>query len=191
MLGAAVVETDLGRNVDRRSRLHFHGGVDAVQLDHVGLGEILLGRLGGQHVSPVVAGETRQPRLFHGDLGAGDHQAAELDRDLGEHPQRLERTKRASPPSTATAVAPGRRSAGNAPAGCGARPHGTPAPRRRGQPPQTHATQRDRNRIWRPTGSSPPPPPARESGGPRAILAISPGDSRPKIWPGRGSGRLV
>ena len=54
-------------------------------------------------------------------------------------------------------------------------------------------TRKDGRRTWirfrksRSRVASPVPPPERESGGPRGILARQLRDSRPQMWPGRGS----
>jgi len=58
------------------------------RLDDIGLGEILPGGLGGHVVAPVVTGEAGDFRLLHHDLGAGDHQRPDVDRQLREHGKR-------------------------------------------------------------------------------------------------------
>ena len=70
--------------------LHLHFGVDVAQFDDVRLGQVLRRGVGGQLIGARVAGEAGQMRLLHGDLGAGDDQIADVDRQLGEHAQRIE-----------------------------------------------------------------------------------------------------
>ena len=56
-LRLAVVEAVLRCRFEHRVVLHLHGGMNALQLHHVGLGEILAGRLRGEIVTAVIAGE--------------------------------------------------------------------------------------------------------------------------------------
>ena len=89
-LGRRIIDAAARREIDGRSVLPFAGAVDALQLENAGLGHVLGDRLCGQLVGTRIAREARQPRLLHGDLGAGDHQAAEIDRQLVQHAHRVE-----------------------------------------------------------------------------------------------------
>jgi hypothetical protein len=60
-----------------------------LQLDEVGLGEILAGGLGREIVAPVVLRESGDARLLHHYLGSGNDHRAEVYRQLRQQAQRV------------------------------------------------------------------------------------------------------
>ncbi|KTT91094.1 hypothetical protein NS44R_14825, partial [Mammaliicoccus sciuri] len=59
-------------------------GADRLQLDMVGIGDVLDRRLGPHFIGPAVGGEAGDMRRFHRDLGARHHEVIHLDRQPGD-----------------------------------------------------------------------------------------------------------
>ena len=62
--------------------LHHDLGAQRPEFDVIGVGQILDRRLGPHFVGTLVGRETRKVRRFHGDLGAGHHEIADVDGQL-------------------------------------------------------------------------------------------------------------
>ena len=75
-----VVSSGIRRDGDGALVLHLYFGVDLMQLHHIGLGDVLVGGLGGEFIGSLIDGETAQTRLLHRDLGSFDHKLAEISR---------------------------------------------------------------------------------------------------------------
>ncbi len=61
-----------------------------LELEHARIGEVLGGRARGELVGPVVAVKPPSRGASMVILVPDDHQPARIERQLGEHPQRLE-----------------------------------------------------------------------------------------------------
>ena len=68
-----------------------------VEVDMVGVGDVLRRGLGPELVGPLVRREAGHMRRFHRDLGAGDHQIVRVDRQLRqENPEGIEEVETAT-----------------------------------------------------------------------------------------------
>ena len=91
-LRLGVEESVDGLDLHTLAIIQLYLGVDALEFQDFGLGQVLGGRSRRQLIGAGVAGEARQPRGLHGDLGARQRYLADIDREHSDQTKRIEKS---------------------------------------------------------------------------------------------------
>jgi hypothetical protein len=91
--GLLLVVEQAGAGIERHGRavFHQHFRMHRVQLDAIGIGDVLGRGLRPELIGALIGRVARQMRRFHGDLGAGYHEVSDVERQFRhQQPERVE-----------------------------------------------------------------------------------------------------